>query len=147
MSMTRDQILQMNASARVYQERYDTAFEPWGVRVRAPVLGEDIHSYRRDLAVQTKRLLPDGHELKQVQYRRLPDDVFDNFEPQLRRAARETALRPDTVPLGQMRRVEQVDQKRIKDRVVDWPGEFRQRHDPSRPTCPLLQNRSRLFRC
>ena len=56
MSMTRDQILQMNASARVYQERYDTAFEPWGVRVRAPVLGEDIHSYRRDLAVQTQAI-------------------------------------------------------------------------------------------
>jgi hypothetical protein len=83
MAYTRDQLLQMQAAGRVYQERYDRAFSPWGVKAQAPVLGESIDDYRRKLAVQAKRLLPDGHELKPVQFRALNDDVFNNFEPQL----------------------------------------------------------------
>jgi hypothetical protein len=44
MSMTREQILQSHASARVYQARFDSAFEPWGMRAKAPVIGEDVNA-------------------------------------------------------------------------------------------------------
>jgi hypothetical protein len=66
MSMSREQYLRQQASARVFQERADSAFEPWGVRAPAPTLGEDVGDYRRKLAIQAKRLLPDDHELRQV---------------------------------------------------------------------------------
>jgi hypothetical protein len=59
MPMDRDQLLQMQRSGRVYQERADNALAPWDQRAPAPVLGEDIAKYRRDLCVKLKRLLPD----------------------------------------------------------------------------------------
>jgi hypothetical protein len=115
MQMTREQILQMHASARVLQERYDIALEPWGVRARAPTLGEHIDNYRRDLAVQTKKLLPENHELRKPQYRSMPNDVFEVMESQLLSAARTSAYRADTVPLNApLRRVEERDANGMK---------------------------------
>jgi hypothetical protein len=76
MSYTREQLLHMQASGRVYQERYDQAFQPWDQRAPAPVIGEEIAEYRRKLAIQAKRLLPEGHELRQVQFRALREDAF-----------------------------------------------------------------------
>jgi hypothetical protein len=83
MSMTREQLLQQQSSARVYQERYDSALAPWGVRANAPVLGQDVEEYRRDHLVRIKRLLPEGHELRRVQIRALPADALEVIEPQL----------------------------------------------------------------
>jgi hypothetical protein len=75
MGMSREQLLHAHASARVFQARFDSAFEPWGMRAKAPVIGEDVNDYRRDLAVQGKRLLPENHKLRAVQYRALKADV------------------------------------------------------------------------
>jgi hypothetical protein len=36
--MTREQILQQQSSARIYQERYDNTLAPWGFRADAPTL-------------------------------------------------------------------------------------------------------------
>jgi hypothetical protein len=107
--MSRDQLLQAQASARVYQERADTALSPWNIRAPAPVLGEDVAKYRRDLAVKLKRLLPANHQLHKVQYRGLDDQTLSVFEPQLFKAVRDAAHNPETVPPGEMRRVEAVD--------------------------------------
>ena len=110
MPMTREQIMQMHSSARVLQERYDSALEPWGVRARAPTLGEDIDHYRREELIRVKKLLPENHELRKVQIRQLRDDAIDVLEPQILRAARETAYRSDTVPAdAPLRRVEERD--------------------------------------
>jgi hypothetical protein len=102
MSMTREQILQMHNASRVYQERYDSAFQPWGMRAPAPPLPtrpEDVDEYRRSLAVQAKKLLPDDHKYRNVQYRRLDDAVLNNLEPQLLKAVSEAGRRNDSVPL------------------------------------------------
>jgi hypothetical protein len=103
--MTREQLLQMHNSARIYQQRYDDAFSAWGARAKAPVLGENIDSYRRDLAVQGKRLLPEDHQLRAVQYRALNDNAFAALEPQLLKAVSEAARRNDSVPDGTMREI------------------------------------------
>ena len=68
MPIIREQLLQAMPAARVYQERYETAFQPWGLRAQAPVVGEPLDAYRRPLAVKAKRLLPDGHELRKVNF-------------------------------------------------------------------------------
>ena len=89
--MTREQLLQAQASARVFQERADDALSPWDIRAPAPVLGQDVREYRRDLAVKLKRMLPEEHELRKVQYRRLDDATISIFEPQLYRAVQAEA--------------------------------------------------------
>jgi hypothetical protein len=99
----------MHNSARVYQQRYDDAFSAWGMRAKAPTLGEDIDTYRRDLAVMGKKLLPENHDLRAVQYRGLRSDAFEVFEPQLLKAVSEAARRNDSVPDGTMRQIVEIN--------------------------------------
>jgi hypothetical protein len=121
MPMTRDQLLQAHASARVYQERYEQAFQPWGMHAPAPVVGGPVDDCRRNLAVKARRLLPEGHEMREVPFRKLADDVLDRFEPQLIKDCGQAAYRADSVPLGQMRRVEETDSNGHKE--VKWIGQ------------------------
>jgi hypothetical protein len=124
MPLTRDQLLQMHASARVFQARFDSAFEQWGMRAKAPVIGEDVNDYRRDLAVQGKRLLPENHKLRAVQYRSLKADVYEALEPDLLKAVAEYGNRNDSVPYdAPLRRVEELDANGVK--IVKFIG---QRH-------------------
>jgi hypothetical protein len=96
--MTRDQLLLQQAQARVFQARYDSALEPYGQRAPEPTFGMDVNEYRRNMAAQTKKLLPDGHDLRKVRYWGLDDTAFEVFEPQLLRALPEHGRRNDTVP-------------------------------------------------
>jgi hypothetical protein len=68
------------------------------MRAKAPVIGEDVNDYRRDLAVQGKRLLPESHKLRAVQYRSLKADAYEVLEPQLLKAVAEYGNRNDSVP-------------------------------------------------
>src|SRR6516162_5813160 len=105
--MTRDQLLQAQASARVYQARADSVFQEWGFR--APTIGQDPQDYRRDLAVLAKKQLPHGHDLRKMKLSQLPRDVFETFEPQIYNACREAASRPDSVPPGEMREIVKIN--------------------------------------
>ena len=132
MSMTYDQQLQVRDAARVIQERYNSAFEPWDRRADAPTIGADFYEYQRDLAVKAKKYLPEDHQLRKLQYRRMPNDVFQQFEPQLLKAVRDAAHDPDTVPLGQMRRVVEVDGN-TGMKIVKWIGRESFVKDMTRP--------------
>jgi hypothetical protein len=96
--MTREQLLQQQASARIFQARYDSVLEPWGQRAPAPVFGQDPQEYRRDMAAATKRLLPSDHQLRKVKYWDLRNDAFEALEPDLLRAVAEHGRRNDSVP-------------------------------------------------
>jgi hypothetical protein len=105
MSMTQEQLLEVQRRCRVYQERADSVFEPWGFQAPAPVVGEDPGDYRRRLALLAKKQLPDDHKLRQVQVRRMDDETLNAIEPQLFQACQTEAFNPNTVPPGQFRRV------------------------------------------
>jgi hypothetical protein len=107
--MTREQLLQVQASARVFQARADDAFSTWGQRAPAPVVGQDPDEYRRRLMIKAKNLLPEGHELRKVTVNRLPTSAVDIFEPQFYAACKEAGTRNDSVPEGQMRMVERIN--------------------------------------
>jgi hypothetical protein len=107
--MSREQLLQMQASARVYQARADAVFQEWGFRAPAPVIGQDPQDYRRDLAVTAKRQLPYGHELRRIKLWKLPRDAFEVMEPQVYAACREAASRPDSAAPGEMREVTRIN--------------------------------------
>jgi hypothetical protein len=119
--MSREELLQMQASGRVYQERADNALAPWDIRAPHPVLGQRIDEYRRDLCVKLKKQLPEAHKLRQVQYRRLDDQVLSIFEPQLYNAVRAEAHNPNTVPPGEFRRVVKSDANGMK--IIEWVGQ------------------------
>jgi hypothetical protein len=119
--MSREELMQVQASARVYQERADNALQPWDIRAPTPVLGEDPAKYRRDLAVKLKKQLPDEHKLRQVQYRGLDDAALSVFEPQLYHAVHDEARNPATVPAGEFRRVVNIDTNGMK--IVEFIGQ------------------------
>jgi hypothetical protein len=129
--MSREQLMRAQASARVYQERADSALAPWNIRAPAPTLGQDVKEYRRDLAVRLKKLLPEAHELRRVQYRRLDDQTLGAFEPQLFNAVRNLAYDARSVPKGEMRGVPEVDQGGTKS--VKWIGDTSFVKDFTRP--------------
>jgi hypothetical protein len=118
---TYDQTMRMQASARVYQQRYDDALQPWDLRAPAPVLGEDINAYRAKLAILAKHQLPENHQLRKIQYRRLDTPIFDNFEPQLLTAVQRAAYDATTVPPGQYRKVTEIASDGMK--IVKWIGQ------------------------
>jgi hypothetical protein len=57
-TLNREQLMQMQASARVFQERADNSLQPWGLRAPHPVIGEDVDNYRRKLLIQGRIQLP-----------------------------------------------------------------------------------------
>ena len=118
--MNREQLLRAQASARIFQERADNALQLWNMRAPAPVLGQDVREYRRDLAVKLKKQLPENHKLRKVQYRGLDDQTLGVFEPQLFKAVRDAANDPSTVPPGEYRCVVEVNQGGTK--IVNWIG-------------------------
>ena len=98
MPMTREQLLQVQASARVFQARADQAFEPWGMRAPEPIIGEDPDDYRRRLMIRAKNQLPENHELRKITVKRIPGDALDNFEKMYYDACRDAGTRNDSVP-------------------------------------------------
>jgi hypothetical protein len=120
--MTREEILQMQSANRVYQERADNALQPWDQRAPAPVLGQDVRDYRRDLCVKLKRLLPETHQLRKVGYRRLDDKALAALEPQLYSTVRSIAFDRDSVPAGETRRVVNIDANGQK--IVNYIGNY-----------------------
>jgi hypothetical protein len=121
-AMTREQMMRMQASGRIFQERADNSLQPWGLRAQQPVLGEDIGAYRRKLLIQAKRQLPDSHPLRGVHVRQLDDDALAVFEGQIydecKRAAYDASTVPEDAPL---RRVEEIDGNGLK--IVKWIGQ------------------------
>jgi hypothetical protein len=131
MSLSRDQALRMQASARVYQQRYDDALQPWDLRAPAPVLGEPITDYRARLAILAKKQLPEDHQLRKITYRGLDTAIFDNFEPQLLQEVQRAAYDATSVPPGQFRKVTEIATDGMK--VVKWIGQESFVKDMGRP--------------
>jgi hypothetical protein len=102
------------------QERADEAFQPWGMRAPAPVLGVDPDEYRRDLLIKAKKLIPGDNELRHVQVRQLPRDALAQFEDMIYPTCRSTAYSADSVPDGEMRQVVERDSNGLK--MIRWIG-------------------------
>jgi hypothetical protein len=118
---SREHLMQVQATARAYQARADTALDPWGIRAPSPVAGEPLDAYRRNLLILAKKQLPEDHELRRVTVRQLPSSALSPFEDQIYAACKDAAYRPDSVPPGNLRRVEEVDANGLK--IVKFVGQ------------------------
>ncbi|HEY3623881.1 MAG TPA: hypothetical protein VGL12_16095, partial [Roseiarcus sp.] len=67
-----------------------------------------------------KKLIPGDNELRHVQVRRLPREALNQFEDMIYPAARATAYSADSVPDGEMRKVEERDSNGLK--MIRWIG-------------------------
>jgi hypothetical protein len=118
MSLPHEEQMRLHSINRHIQARADSALEVWGTRAPAPVEGTDPRKYERDLAYMLKGKFPQSddtigpdsrfsfNDLLRTDVYALPDDAFSILEPQYRRAASVAAARNDTVPLGEMRKIE-----------------------------------------
>jgi hypothetical protein len=113
--------LRVQRALRTIQERADDAFAPWDFRAPAPVLGCDPDTYRRDLLIKAKRLLPGDNELRHVQVRQLPSSALGQFEDLIYPAARAEAYNATSVSPGDMRKVVEIDGNGLK--IVRWIGQ------------------------
>jgi hypothetical protein len=97
-------------AARQFQSFYDEALRRVGARAPQPTLGQSVNNYRRETLRQLKRtFLPQNHPLYQVQFRGLRSDALPVFEQQLLPACVEEANNPLHVPLGELRKIEELD--------------------------------------
>jgi hypothetical protein len=110
-------------AARQFQEYYDQTLRKVGSRAPAPVLGQSVNDYRRETLRQLKRtFLPQNHDLYRVQYRGLQSDILNVFEPQLLQAVVVEANNPARVPVGELRKIERMDEYG-KVKCIDWVGQ------------------------
>jgi hypothetical protein len=109
--------------ARQFQAFYDDTLRKVGMRAPEPVLGQTVNDYRRETLRNLKRtFLPQNHGLYQVQFRQLPADVLQVFEPQLLSAVVVEANNPAHVPPGELRKIERLDEYG-KVKTIDWIGQ------------------------
>jgi hypothetical protein len=116
-TMTAEQIAYQQRSAATYQARYDAALKLVGMRAPQPVLGQHPDDYRREVLRTVKKTFLQNHDLSRVNMRSLPADVLPQFEAQVLTAAVTEAYRPDSVPPGEFRRVEKLDEPRRRDQL------------------------------
>jgi hypothetical protein len=110
-------------AARRFQEFYDQTLRRVGMRAPEPVLGQTCNDYRRETLRNLKRtFLPPAHDLYQVQFRQLKADALGIFEPQLLTACVTEANNPVHVPLGELRKVEELDEFG-KLKTIKWIGQ------------------------
>src|SRR5262245_57429881 len=110
-------------ASRKFQEYYDQTLRRVGMRAPEPTLGQTVNDYRREALRTLKRtFLPQNHDLYQVQFRQLKTDALGVFEPQLLSACVTEANNPQHVPLGELRKVEELDEFG-KLKTIKWIGQ------------------------
>jgi hypothetical protein len=110
-------------ASRRFQAYYDETLRKVGMRAPQPILGETVNHYRRETLRNLKRtFLPQNHELYQVQYRQLEPDALQVLEPQLLNACVVEANNPIHVPLGELRKIEELDEYG-KLKTIKWIGQ------------------------
>ena len=134
-------------AARKFQEFYDNTLRKVGMRAPQPTLGQTVNDYRRETLRTLKRtLLPQVHELYKVNYRGLPADVLNPFEAQLLSAVVVEANNPIHVPVGELRKIEELDEYG-KLKTIRWIGQesfVKQMGRPGRRVKSFLFDRTAL---
>jgi len=134
-------------AARKFQAFYDETLRKVGMRAPQPVLGQTVNTYRRETLRTLKRtFLPQNHELYQIQFCGLPADVLNPFEAQLLSAVVVEANNPIHVPVGELRKIEELDEYG-KLKTIRWIGQesfVKQMGRPGRRVTSFLFDRTAL---
>jgi hypothetical protein len=128
-----DELTQRQQQAcQMWQAYYDDVGKQVGVRAPPPVLGQHPNDYRRETLRMFKKSFLNHHPLAKINMRGLPDDVLPQFEAQVLEAVPKEAYNPASVPEGELRRVERLDQTgRVAE--INWIGQTSFVKDMGRP--------------
>jgi hypothetical protein len=92
--------------ARQWQEEFDNTLQDIGSRAMQPTLGQSAANYVRESMRMIKRAyLPPNHPLSKVNMRALDASAINPIWNDLKKAAREEAYNPVTVPEGEFREI------------------------------------------
>lgn len=95
---------------RRWQEHFDSKLSQVGMRAPAPVLGQTVNDYRRDVLVKAKRaFIPRTHQLRQFSLDDIRDDALGTIESQILDAVVVEANNPQNVERGQLRELQKTD--------------------------------------
>jgi hypothetical protein len=134
-------------AARRFQEYFDHTLRRIGMRAPQPVLGQTVNTYRRETLRTIKRtFLPPIHPLYKVQMRQLKSDALQALEPQVLQACIQEANNPSTVPVGQLRKIEEFDESGTL-RMIRFVGQdsfVKQMMRPGRKVQSFMFDRSAL---
>jgi hypothetical protein len=109
--------------ARRWQEHFDEALAPIGMRAPPPTLGMDVDTYRKEFYRLCKKgYLPPSHELARVNYRGLAPDALDTLGPQLLQACVDEYRNPEHLQPGELRAIEVRDPQTGRVQHRDWIG-------------------------
>src|SRR5262249_44017605 len=129
------------------KHRHGQTLRKVGMRAPEPTLGQTVNDYRRETLRTLKRtFLPQVHDLYQVQFRELKADALGVLEPQLLDAVVVEANNSVHVPLGELRKVEELDEFG-KLKTIKWIGQesfVKQMGRPGRRVTSFLFDRSAL---
>lgn len=106
---SREHLLDLQAEKRKLQARADDALQPWGERAPMPRADESIHGYRHRLANTVQKRLPEGDEMRRLDFDHMPPDVYNAFEQQLYPKVAAAADRSDSVAADELREVTRID--------------------------------------
>jgi hypothetical protein len=99
-------------AARQWQEEFDNTLQDIGLRAMQPTLGQSCGDYVRESFRMIKRtFLPPIHPLYKVNMRGLDASAINPMWGELKKAAREEAYNPATVPEGEFREIIRTDQR------------------------------------
>jgi hypothetical protein len=92
--------------ARQWQEEFDDTLADIGSRAMQPTLGQSCNDYvRESMRMIKKTYLPPDHRLYSVNMRGLDASALNPMWGELKKAAREEARNPATVPEGEFREI------------------------------------------
>jgi hypothetical protein len=98
--------------ARQWQEEFDNTLQEIGSRAMQPTLGQSCNEYVRESFRMIKRTyLPPAHPLYKINMRSLDASAINPVWGELKKAAREEAYNPVTVPEGEFREIVKTDQR------------------------------------
>jgi hypothetical protein len=107
---------------RRWQEYFDTALAPIGMKAPVPVLGDSVDSYRRETYRALKNsYLPPVHPLYKPQHRSIPADALDALGPQLLQACVREYQNPAHLEPGELRPIKKTNPDNGQT-FIDWIG-------------------------
>jgi hypothetical protein len=108
-------------AARKFQAYFDDALREVGLRAPAPVLGETVNRYRREVLRTIKKTFLQNHKFGAINCRGIPADILPGIEPQILQAAVTEANNPQNVPVGEIRAINRLDETG-RVRCIDFVG-------------------------
>jgi hypothetical protein len=105
-----------------WQEYFDNALQPIGVRAKVPVLGQSSNEYAQDSCETLASRLPQNHELSKVEYRELHGKALTNMAQTLIEAVKADRVNPANFAPGEMRMVKKIHPQTGRE-MIEWYGQ------------------------